>query len=98
MSLFAVSVAIAVLGCTVALAISVCVLKTHDVITTVMAVWILWLVTLPAWSALSTIIGVVPPPDWFKKANPVLLVYAPYTWPGYVALTDVAFFVVRRSF
>ena len=59
----------------------------------VLALWILWLLSLPIWSGMSTISGVVPPPDWFKKANPVLLVYAPYSWPGYVAPTDVAIFV-----
>ena len=35
----------------------------------------------------------MPPPDWFKKANPFVLVYAPYAWPGYVAPSDVAIFV-----
>ena len=28
--------------------------------------------------------GVPPPPEWYQKANPFLLVYAPYSWPGYV--------------
>jgi hypothetical protein len=37
--------------------------------------------------------GVTPPPDWFQKANPFLLVYAPYAWPGYVGALDVALFV-----
>jgi ABC-type transport system involved in multi-copper enzyme maturation permease subunit len=92
-SLFAVSVAVAVLGCSLALAISVGASKTHDVIITVAALWILWVVSLPAWSGLSTISGVVPPPDWFKKANPFLVVYAPYVWPGFVILQDVATFV-----
>jgi ABC-type transport system involved in multi-copper enzyme maturation permease subunit len=92
-SLFAVSMAIAVLGCTLALAISVRAPKTHDVIITVMALWIVWLMSLPIWSSMSTIRGVMPPPDWFKKANPVLLVYAPYSRPGFVAFSDVAMFV-----
>ena len=59
----------------------------------VLALWILWLVSLPIWSGMSTVRGVVPPPDWFKKANPFVLVYAPYAWPGYVAPADVAIFV-----
>jgi hypothetical protein len=60
---------------------------------TVSALGIVWLVSLPTWSGMSTVRGVVLPPDWFKKANPFLLVYAPYSWPGYVGLTDVAIFV-----
>jgi hypothetical protein len=83
--LFAVSVAIAVLGCSLALAILLRAAKTHEVIIAVMALCILWLLSLPIWSGASTISGVVPPPDWFKKANPVLVVYAPYAWPGYVS-------------
>jgi ABC-type transport system involved in multi-copper enzyme maturation permease subunit len=92
-SLFAVSVAIAVLGCTVALAISVRASKTHDVMIIVGAIWIAWLMSGPIWRGMSTVRGVVPAPDWFKKANPFVLVYAPYVWPGYVALMDVAIFV-----
>ena len=76
-TLFAVSVALAVLGCSLALAISLRAEKTHEVIIAVMALWILWLISLPIWSGTSSMSGVVPPPDWFKKANPVLVVYAP---------------------
>ncbi len=92
-SLFAVSVAIAVLGCSLALAISLRAAKTHEVVIAVMALWILWLLSLPIWSGASSISGVIPPPDWFQKANPVLVVYAPYAWPGYVTPSDVAVFV-----
>jgi ABC-type transport system involved in multi-copper enzyme maturation permease subunit len=92
-SLFAVSVSVAVLGCSLALAISLRASKTHDVITAVVALWVLWLLSLPIWSGASSVSGVVPPPDWFKKANPFLLVYAPYAWPGYVTPADVAIFV-----
>jgi ABC-type Na+ efflux pump permease subunit len=92
-SLFAVSVVVAVLGCSLSLAISVRATKTHEVLTAVLALGILWLLGLPIWSGMSTVSGVMPPPDWFKKANPFVLVYAPYAWPGYVAPTDVAVFV-----
>ena len=70
-SLFAVSVVVAVLGCSLALAISVRAAKTHEVLIAVLALWILWLLSLPIWSGMSSISGVVPPPDWFRKANPV---------------------------
>ncbi len=94
LSLFVVSAAVAVLGCSLALAISARAAKTHDVIIAVLALWMLWLLSLPIWSGLSTINGFTPPPDWFKKANPFLMVYAPYSSPGYVAATDVAIFVM----
>jgi ABC-type transport system involved in multi-copper enzyme maturation permease subunit len=92
-SLFAVSAAVAALGCALALAISVRAAMTHDVIIAVLALWITWLVSLPIWSGMTTIKGVVAPPEWFKKSNPFVLVYAPYAWPGHVALADVATFV-----
>ena len=60
---------------------------------TVGILWILWLVSRPIWLGMSTVRGVAPPPDWFKKANPFVLVYAPYAWPGYVSMADVAIFV-----
>jgi ABC-type transport system involved in multi-copper enzyme maturation permease subunit len=92
-SLFAVSVVVAVLGCSLALALSVRATKTYDVLVAVLALWILWLLSMPIWMGMSTVSGVVPPPDWFKKANPFVVVYAPYSWPGYVSLTDVAIFL-----
>jgi ABC-type transport system involved in multi-copper enzyme maturation permease subunit len=92
-SLFAVSVALAVLGCSLALALSARSTKTHDVIIAVLALWILWLILLPIWSGLVRGSTLTPPPDWFQKAHPFVLVYAPYTRPGYVSPRDVALFV-----
>jgi ABC-type transport system involved in multi-copper enzyme maturation permease subunit len=92
-SLFVVSVAVAVLGCSLALAVSVQVAKTHEALLAVLSLWTFWLMSLPIWSGMSTFNGVTPPPDWFKKANPFVLVYAPYSWPGYVGALDVALFV-----
>jgi ABC-type transport system involved in multi-copper enzyme maturation permease subunit len=93
-SLFVVSAAVAVLGCTLAMAVSVEVVKTHEAIMAVLALWTLWLMSLPIWSGMSRFNGVPPPPDWYQKANPFLLVYAPYSWPGYVDAVDVALFAV----
>ncbi len=92
-NLFVVSVAVAVLGCTLALAVSVQVAKTHEALLAVLSLWTCWLMSLPIWSGMSTTSGVAPPPDWYKKANPFVLVYAPYAWPGYVGALDVALFV-----
>ncbi len=34
-----------------------------------------------------------PPPDWFRKTNPILLVFSPYVRPNYVGVWDVVIFV-----
>ena len=91
--LFAVSVAIAVLGCALALSISVEVVKTDEVVMAVLAFTTFWLLSLPLWGGLSRAYGLPPPPDWFYAANPFVLVYAPYTWPGHFGLLEVAIFV-----
>jgi hypothetical protein len=93
MGLFAVSAAVAVLGCALALSISVEVVKTDEVVMAVLAFISCWLLSLPLWKGLSRIYGVPPPPEWFYAANPFVLVYAPYTWPGHFGLLEVAIFV-----
>jgi len=70
--LFAVSVAIAVLGCALALAISLWAVKTHEVIMAVLLLWALWLLSLPIWAGNARSGVISPPPDWFRKANPIL--------------------------
>jgi hypothetical protein len=62
------------------------------VIIAVLGLWMIWLLSAPIWSGMASVSGINPPPDWFKKANPVLLVSAPYFRPGYVTATDVAIF------
>ena len=93
-SLFAVSVALAVLGCSLALAISVRATKTHDVIIAVLALWILWLLSLPIWSGTSSISGVVPAAGLVQEGQSVPAGLCAYAWPGYVSSSDVAIFVV----
>jgi ABC-type transport system involved in multi-copper enzyme maturation permease subunit len=92
-SLFAISVAMAVLGSSLALALSVRAVNAHEVMIAVVGTWCLWLLSLPLWWGASMNSGLVPPPEWFMKANPVLLVYAPYTQPGFVTPIDVATFI-----
>ena len=92
--LFAVSAAVAVLGCAVALSISVEVVKTDEVVMAVLALTACWLLSLPLWAGLSRTYGLPPPPEWFFATNPFVLVYAPYMWPGHFGLLDVAIFVV----
>ncbi len=91
--LFAVSAAVAVLGCSLALSISVEVQKTEEVVMAVLAFTTCWLLSLPLWKGMTRTYGLPPPPDWFYATNPFVLVYAPYTWPGHFGLLEVAIFV-----
>ena len=91
--LFAVSAAVAVLGCALALSISVEVVKTDEVVMAVLAFTTCWLLSLPLWGGMARAYGLPPPPDWFYATNPFVLVYAPYTWPGHFGLLEVAIFV-----
>ena len=92
--LFAVSAAVAVLGCALALAISVEVVKTDEVVVAVLAFTTCWLLSLPVWGGMARAYGLPPPPDWFYATNPFVLIYAPYTWPGHFGLFEVAIFVI----
>ena len=91
--LFAVSAAVAVLGCALALSISVEVVKTDEVVMAVLAFTTCWLLSLPLWGGMARVYGLPPPPEWFYATNPFVLVYAPYTWPGHFGLLEVAIFV-----
>jgi ABC-type transport system involved in multi-copper enzyme maturation permease subunit len=91
--LFAVSVAIAVLGCALAIAISLWAVKTHESVMAVIMLWLFWLMSLPLWEGNASAGYLPPPPDWFRKTNPLLLVYSPYVRPGYVGVWDIALFV-----
>ena len=91
--LFAVSAAVAVLGCALAIAISAEVAKTDEVVMAVTALITCWLLSLPLWGGMTRAYGLPAPPDWFYATNPFVLVYAPYDWPGHFGLREVAIFV-----
>lgn len=91
--LFAVSVSLAILGCAMAMAVSVWATKTHEVLMAVYMMTCLWLLALPIWWMSVTSSGVAAPPAWFQKLNPYVLVFAPYSSPGFAAFFDFAVFV-----
>jgi ABC-type transport system involved in multi-copper enzyme maturation permease subunit len=92
---FAIIVAMAVLGCTIALTLSVWAGKTHEVILSTYAVWILALLFWPIWYGLSTGGLVGAPPDWTLLANPFYIAFAPYAFPLKLEFGDyVGFFGV----
>ena len=90
--LFVVSVSMAVIGCALSLTISVWAAKTHDVLMAVYMIVGLWLLALPIWGGLSASGKLRAPPAWFEKANPYVLVFAPYVKPGTVGVQDYVLF------
>jgi len=90
--LFVVSVSVAVIGCALSLTISVWAAKTHDVLMAVYMIVGFWLFALPIWGGLSASGKLPAPPAWFEKANPFVLVFAPYVKPGTVGVQDYALF------
>jgi ABC-type transport system involved in multi-copper enzyme maturation permease subunit len=91
--LFGVSLALAVLGCSLAIAISVWATKTHDVLIALYIIEGLWLLALPLWNGWASSGSVMPPPDWFQKANPYVLILSPLYKPGFVGVTDYLIFI-----
>jgi ABC-type transport system involved in multi-copper enzyme maturation permease subunit len=91
LGLFIVSIALAILGCSLALAISIKASKTHEVLMAVYLIFGLWLLSLPIWWAFSSP-RIAGPPEWFQKLNPFELVYDPYTNPGFAGTLDFLIF------
>jgi ABC-type transport system involved in multi-copper enzyme maturation permease subunit len=87
-----VSLALAILGCVLALTISVWVTKTHEVLLAVYSAESVWLVAAPVWSELAAT-GIPGPPAWFWKTHPYVLAFAPYWRPGYAGAADFVVFV-----
>jgi ABC-type transport system involved in multi-copper enzyme maturation permease subunit len=95
LGLFVVSIALAILGCSLALAISVKASKTHEVLMAVYLAFGVWLLSVPIWQGMafgSKVLAM--PPDWFVKTNPFVLVYSPYMKPGFARPLDFAIYVV----
>src|SRR5271166_544717 len=92
---FVIIVAVAVLGCTLALALSVWARKTHEVILATYTVFIAGLLLWPIWTGLSTSGVLGPTPPWTLLANPFYVAFAPYAVPGKLEAWDyLGFFTV----
>ena len=92
---FAIILAVALLGCTMALALSVWARKPHEVVLVVYTFWMLVLLLWPIWYVLSRGGLVGPPAAWSLVADPYYLAFAPYSAPGRLDLWDyLGFFAV----
>ncbi|MFI5459085.1 MAG: ABC transporter permease subunit [Isosphaerales bacterium] len=92
---FAVIIAVALLGCCMALALSVWARKPHEVVMVVYTFWIFLVLASPIWWVLSAGGLVRSPSRWADVANPFYLAFAPYDATGRVDLWDyLVFFAV----
>jgi ABC-type transport system involved in multi-copper enzyme maturation permease subunit len=89
---FVVSLSLALLGCALALTISIWAAKAHEVLLAVYVIESVWLLSLPIWYEVSANTKLMPPASWFEKSNPYVLVFAPYAKPGFVRALDYAAF------
>jgi ABC-type transport system involved in multi-copper enzyme maturation permease subunit len=91
---FAVILAVALLGCTLALALSVWARRPHEVVLVIYTFWILALLLWPIWFGFSRS-GLLPPPSsWTLVANPFYLAFAPYGAPHATGWWDYAVFFI----
>ncbi len=92
---FAIILAVALVGCTMALALSVWARKPHEVVLVVYTFWMLVMVLWPIWYGLAHAGYLDPPAHWSLVADPYYLAFAPYSAPGQVDLSEyVGFFAV----
>jgi ABC-type transport system involved in multi-copper enzyme maturation permease subunit len=90
LALTLITLALAVFGCTLALAISVRATKIHEVLMAVYGIEAVWVIGPLIWELLAST-GVLPAaPPWLQSLNPFVLAWAPYAWPNYLSLEWLA--------
>jgi ABC-type transport system involved in multi-copper enzyme maturation permease subunit len=85
---FATMVAVAVLGCTMALTLSVWARKSHEVILATYTLFIVVMLLYPIWSGFSSAGRISSPPEWTQLANPFYVAFAPYSVPDRLGFWD----------
>ena len=83
-SLTLVTLALAVVGCALALAISVRATKTHEVLMAVYGIELLWVLGPLVWELLASTRVLPGVPRWFVWINPFAFAWAPYGPPNFV--------------
>jgi ABC-type transport system involved in multi-copper enzyme maturation permease subunit len=89
---FAIIVAVGLLGCAMALALSVWARRPHEVILTTYTFWIVLLLAWPVWFAFAWGGLISPPRRWLLVLDPFYLAFAPYAVPGRVGFWEYAGF------
>src|SRR5262245_17839206 len=92
--LLLVTLGAAVLGCTLALTLSVWGTTLTEVVLATYAIWLVAILLPPTWWVLRAN-GAVPwpLPDWMEATSPVLLVFSPGLTPGAASLEDTSWFL-----
>jgi ABC-type transport system involved in multi-copper enzyme maturation permease subunit len=92
---FAIILAVALLGCTMAMALSVWARRPHEVVLVTYTFWMLFMLIRPVWFGLSRAGLVAPPSHWSLVADPFYLAFAPYVAPNTVSFWKyLGFFTV----
>ncbi len=92
---FAIIIAVATLGCSLAILLSVWARRTHEVMLAIYVLWALVLLAWPIWYGLSLGGVLAPPGHWLLVANPFYLAFAPYGAPSQLGVEDyLGFFSV----
>ena len=79
---FAATLGVAVLGCALALTLSVWGKKTHEVLLATYTLWIVLLLAGPFWELMGkNLRWGSPAPEWLYWINPYTMVTAPVSWP-----------------
>ncbi len=79
---FAIIVSLALLGCTLALTVSVWARKPYEVVLMVYTAWGLILLAYPTWLGIARSGKIPRPPAWLLWVNPFYLAYSPYISPN----------------
>ena len=85
LALTVLTLAVALLGCALALAISVRATRTHEVLMAVYGIECAWVFGPVVWEILQSIRLLPRVPGWFVGINPFVLAWAPYAWPTYLS-------------
>ncbi len=83
----------AVLGCTIALTLSVWAERPSEALLATYLVLAALLLPCPVWKGLAAWLGAAAPPTWFAKTNPFWLAFAPYAAPRTTGLADALWFL-----
>jgi ABC-type transport system involved in multi-copper enzyme maturation permease subunit len=90
---FLVTMDVAILGCALALALSVWAVKVHEALMATYLFWCIVALAYPTWVAFALGgTGVGAPPPWVLAINPYWLAYAPSTHPTAIGWADYALF------
>jgi ABC-type transport system involved in multi-copper enzyme maturation permease subunit len=85
-----ITLVVAILGCTLALAISVRATRTHEVLMAVYGIECAYILGPIIWAILASSGVVRGVPQWFAGINPFVLAWAPYAWPTLLSLPWLA--------